>query len=85
MCIRDRDKSDRLSGYTSRSGSRIDRKALKEAETSIGSLFRNLTKDVYKRQELFKGGIIKVDMSNQPNMNRGTKEEDMPYSFSKEQ
>ena len=43
------------------------------------------TKNYLRHEELFKGGIIKVDMSNQPNMNRGTKEEDMPYSFSKEQ
>ena len=43
------------------------------------------TKNYLRHEELFKGGIIKVYMSNQPNMNRGTKEEDMPYSFSKEQ
>ena len=43
------------------------------------------TKNYLRHEELFKGGIIKVDMSNQPNMKRGTKEEDMPYSFSKEQ
>jgi putative alpha-1,2-mannosidase len=34
---------------------------------------------------LLKGGTISVEMSNQPNQNRGTKEEDMPYSFSKQQ
>ena len=42
------------------------------------------TKNYLCHGDLFKGGTIKVDMSNQPNKNRGTKEEDMPYSFSKE-
>ena len=43
------------------------------------------TKNYLRHKDLFKGGTIKVDMSNRPNKNRGTKEEDMPYSFSKEQ
>ena len=43
------------------------------------------TKNYLCHEDLFKGGTIKVDMGNQPNKNRGTKEEDMPYSFSKEQ
>ena len=43
------------------------------------------TKNYLRHEDLFKGGTIKVDMGNQPNKNRGTKEEDMPYSFSKEQ
>ena len=43
------------------------------------------TKNYLRHEDLFKGGTIKVDMSNRPNLNRGTKEEDMPYSFSKEQ
>ena len=42
------------------------------------------TKNYLCHGDLFKGGIIKVDMSNHPNTERGTKEEDMPYSFSKE-
>ena len=42
------------------------------------------TKNYLRHEDLFKGGTIKVDMSNRPNLNRGTKEEDMPYSFSKE-
>jgi len=43
------------------------------------------TKNYLRHNDLFKGGIIKIDMINWPNMDRGTKEEDMPYSFSKEQ
>ena len=43
------------------------------------------TKNYLRHADLFKGGTIKVDMSNRPNVNRGTKEEDIPYSFSKEQ
>ena len=44
----------------------------------------NYTKNYLRHEDLFKGGTIKVDMDNKPNQNRGTKEEDMPYSFSKE-
>ncbi len=43
------------------------------------------TKNYLRHENLLKGGTISVEMSNQPNQNRGTKEEDMPYSFSKEQ
>ena len=43
------------------------------------------TKNYLRHEDLFKGGTIKVDMGNRPNKDRGTKEEDMPYSFSKEQ
>ena len=42
------------------------------------------TKNYLRHEDLFKGGTIKVDMSSRPNKNRGTQEEDMPYSFSKE-
>ena len=42
------------------------------------------TKNYLRHEDLFKGGTIKVDMSNNPNQDRGIKEEDMPYSFSKE-
>ena len=42
------------------------------------------TKNYLRHEDLFKGGTIKVDMSNKPNQDRGIKEEDMPYSFSKE-
>ena len=42
------------------------------------------TKNYLRHGDLFNGGTIKVDMSNKPNQDRGTKEEDMPYSFSKE-
>ena len=43
------------------------------------------TKNYLRHENLLKGGTISVEMSNQPNQNRGTKEEDMPYSFSKQQ
>ena len=43
------------------------------------------TKNYLRHENLLKGGTINVEMSNQPNQNRGTKEEDMPYSFSKQQ
>ena len=55
------------------------------AVTFLTIVGTDYTKNYLRHEELFKGGIIKIDMSNQPNMNRGTKEEDMPYSFSKEQ
>ena len=38
------------------------------------------TKNYLRHENLLKGGTISVEMSNQPNQNRGTKEEDMPYS-----
>ena len=40
------------------------------------------TKNYLRHENLLKGGTISVEMNNQPNQNRGTKEEDMPYSFS---
>lgn len=43
------------------------------------------TKNYLHHEDLFKGDTIKVDMRNRPNTERGTKEGDIPYSFSKEQ
>ena len=43
------------------------------------------TKNYLRHEDLFKGGTIRIEMNNKPNLNRGIKEEDMPYSFSKEQ
>ena len=34
------------------------------------------TKNYLRHENLLKGGTINVEMSNQPNQNRGTKEED---------
>ena len=41
-------------------------------------------KNYLKFQELQKGAVIQFDMGNEPNKNRGTKEADFPYSFSRE-
>ena len=40
------------------------------------------TKNYLDHNEMMKGGVIDITMSDQPNMTRGTKAEDMPYSFS---
>lgn len=40
------------------------------------------TKNYLPHEELLKGGTIKVQMSSQPNVNRGMKEDEVPYSFS---
>lgn len=40
------------------------------------------TKNYLDHNEMMKGGVIDITMSDQPNMIRGTKAEDMPYSFS---
>lgn len=42
------------------------------------------TKNFVRHDDLLKGGIITFDMSHSPNMERGTQEADLPYSFSKE-
>lgn len=42
------------------------------------------TKNFVRHDDLLKGGIITFDMSHSPNMERGTQETDLPYSFSKE-
>lgn len=41
-------------------------------------------KNYFKFQELQKGAVIRFDMGGEPNKNRGTKEGDFPYSFSRE-
>lgn len=41
------------------------------------------TQNYLRHDDLFKGGTIQIQMSQQPNVNRGTKEEEAPYSFSK--
>ncbi len=43
---------------------------------------KNDTKNYLDHNEMFKGGVIDIKMSAQPNMNRGVNPEDMPYSFS---
>lgn len=40
------------------------------------------TKNYLDHNEMMKGGVIDITMGDQPNMTRGTKAEDMPYSFS---
>ena len=44
----------------------------------------NYTKNYFCHEDLLKGGLMKVQMGDQPNHNRGTKDDDAPYSFSKE-
>ena len=43
---------------------------------------KNDTKNYLDHNEMFKGGVIDIKMSAQPNMNRGVNPEDMPYTFS---
>ncbi len=40
-------------------------------------------KNYYNYSELMKGAKINIEMGAKPNMNRGTKDADFPYSFSK--
>ena len=42
------------------------------------------TRNYLRHADLLKGGTIRIDMIDRPKKDRGTKEEDMPYSFSKE-
>ncbi len=42
------------------------------------------SKNYFKYPELMKGAKINFEMGAEPNLNRGTKESDFPYSFSKE-
>lgn len=44
---------------------------------------KEYTKNYFNYSELEKGPIINIEMGNMPNKNRGTKESDFPYSFSK--
>ncbi|MBW8332153.1 MAG: GH92 family glycosyl hydrolase [Prolixibacteraceae bacterium] len=41
-------------------------------------------KNYYNYSELMKGAKINIEMGAEPNMNRGTKDADFPYSFSKD-
>ena len=43
------------------------------------------TKNYFDHFDLIKGGSVKVEMSDKPNYKRGTAQEDLPYSFSREQ
>lgn len=53
----------------------------------IESLLRNgneYSKNYLKHNDLLKGGTLEFKMSAKPNKERGTKQEDLPYSFSNE-
>jgi putative alpha-1,2-mannosidase len=43
---------------------------------------KNYSKNWLSHKELMKGAIIDFEMSDSPNKNRGTKNEDAPYSLS---
>ena len=43
------------------------------------------TKNYLKHNELLQGGVIDFKMTDRPNMQRGTQESDLPYSFSKDE
>ena len=43
---------------------------------------KDYTKNYLDHNEMLKGGIISIQMGDQPNMKRGINPEDMPYSFS---
>ena len=43
---------------------------------------KDYTKNYLDHKEMLKGGIISIQMGDQPNMKRGINPEDMPYSFS---
>jgi len=45
---------------------------------------KSYTKNYLNHEDITNGGIIKYNMSSEPNKTRGTKKEDMPYSFSQE-
>jgi predicted alpha-1,2-mannosidase len=45
---------------------------------------KEYAKNYFKFSELQKGAVIHFDMGSEPNKNRGTKETDFPYSFSRE-
>lgn len=42
------------------------------------------TKNYLKHNELLQGGIIDFKMASRPNKQRGTQDDDLPYSFSKD-
>ena len=43
---------------------------------------KDYTKNYLDHNDMFKGGVINVEMGNTPNKNRGVNAEDLPYSFS---
>lgn len=45
---------------------------------------KNSTKNYFTHQQLLQGGNILFNMDNKPNYQRGTEDDDAPYSFSKE-
>ena len=45
---------------------------------------RGYTKNFLNHYDLLRGGRLKFEMGSQPNRTRGTKESDLPYSFSRE-
>ena len=45
---------------------------------------KNYTKNFFRHKDLLNGGTMHVSMSDRPNRDRGTKEEEAPYSFSGE-
>lgn len=45
---------------------------------------KKYTKNYFSHEALMKGVTINYDMSSKPNKDRGTKQEDLPYSFSNE-
>jgi len=45
---------------------------------------KNYTRNFVTHEMLMKGGTLRYQMSAEPNIQRGIKEDDAPYSFSKE-
>lgn len=43
---------------------------------------KNYTKNYLDHNELYKGGVLDIQMGDKPNLNRGVNPEDFPYSFS---
>ena len=43
---------------------------------------KEYTKNYFEHEDLQKGGVIEVTMSDKPNYKRGTKKSDFPYSYS---
>lgn len=46
---------------------------------------QDYTKNYLDHNDLFKGGVIHIQMGESPNLNRGVNTEDLPYSFSNEE
>ena len=46
---------------------------------------KEYTKNYLDHFEILKGGIIDIDMNDEPNKQRGIKDSDFPYSFSNEE